>query len=100
MIFFFFFKQNTAYEMRISDWSSDVCSSDLRVAPYRQARGADHQCAPRLVVAEAGEDRTGALVRPPDQLPRLRLSEGGAAVLARTAPGSGVRARTDRKSVV
>src|SRR3546814_9885623 len=28
-IFFFFFKQKTAYEMRISDWSSDVCSSDL-----------------------------------------------------------------------
>src|SRR3546814_4336014 len=29
MCFFFFFKQKTAYEMRISDWSSDVCSSDL-----------------------------------------------------------------------
>src|SRR3546814_5771911 len=29
VIFFFFFKQKTAYEMRISDWSSDVCSSDL-----------------------------------------------------------------------
>src|SRR3546814_1018517 len=29
---FFFFKQKTAYEMRISDWSSDVCSSDLVVA--------------------------------------------------------------------
>src|SRR3546814_17165263 len=28
-MFFFFFKQKTAYEMRISDWSSDVCSSDL-----------------------------------------------------------------------
>src|SRR3546814_2606476 len=28
-IIFFFFKQKTAYEMRISDWSSDVCSSDL-----------------------------------------------------------------------
>src|SRR3546814_4448715 len=28
-IFIFFFKQKTAYEMRISDWSSDVCSSDL-----------------------------------------------------------------------
>src|SRR3546814_3779344 len=27
---FFFFKQKTAYEMRISDWSSDVCSSDLQ----------------------------------------------------------------------
>src|SRR3546814_14617295 len=29
-VFFFFFKQKTAYEMRISDWSSDVCSSDLK----------------------------------------------------------------------
>src|SRR3546814_2058966 len=29
-LFFFFFKQKTAYDMRISDWSSDVCSSDLR----------------------------------------------------------------------
>src|SRR3546814_11883850 len=30
IVCFFFFKQKTAYEMRISDWSSDVCSSDLR----------------------------------------------------------------------
>src|SRR3546814_3284887 len=30
IIVFFFFKQKTAYDMRISDWSSDVCSSDLR----------------------------------------------------------------------
>src|SRR3546814_3531209 len=29
IIFFFFFKHKTAYELRISDWSSDVCSSDL-----------------------------------------------------------------------
>src|SRR3546814_7869047 len=29
LFLFFFFKQKTAYEMRISDWSSDVCSSDL-----------------------------------------------------------------------
>src|SRR3546814_1848951 len=28
-VFFFFFKQKTAYDMRISDWNSDVCSSDL-----------------------------------------------------------------------
>src|SRR3546814_2264589 len=34
---FFFFKQKTAYEMRISDWSSDVCSSDLIAA------GSQHQ---------------------------------------------------------
>src|SRR3546814_3991894 len=40
---FFFFKQKTAYEMRISDWSSDVCSSDLR----REGRGA---------AAEAGDE--------------------------------------------
>src|SRR3546814_5628333 len=31
---FFFFKQKTAYEMRISDWSSDVCSSDLSAAIF------------------------------------------------------------------
>src|SRR3546814_2544535 len=30
LVIVFFFKQKTAYEMRISDWSSDVCSSDLR----------------------------------------------------------------------
>src|SRR3546814_2988191 len=29
IVYFFFFKQKTAYDMRISDWSSDVCSSDL-----------------------------------------------------------------------
>src|SRR3546814_17123534 len=49
---FFFFKQKTAYEMRISDWSSDVCSSDLHgrrrvnrrvphVRPVRTARRAE-----------------------------------------------------------
>src|SRR3546814_14256930 len=36
--YFFFFKQKTAYEMRISDWSSDVCSSDLNLDPARGAR--------------------------------------------------------------
>src|SRR3546814_2432873 len=35
IVFFFFFKQKTAYEMRISDWSSDVCSSDLLIVPDR-----------------------------------------------------------------
>src|SRR3546814_7720061 len=39
---FFFFKQKTAYELRISDWSSDVCSSDLHLGGVehdRQRRG-------------------------------------------------------------
>src|SRR3546814_2940405 len=34
-MFVFFFKQKTAYEVRISDWSSDVCSSDLAGWPFR-----------------------------------------------------------------
>src|SRR3546814_3018899 len=37
---FFFFKQKTAYEMRISDWSSDVCSSDLQTAGKNDGRNA------------------------------------------------------------
>src|SRR3546814_3138985 len=47
VIVFFFFKQKTAYEMRISDWSSDVCSSDLRAARRRGGadRGADRAAA-------------------------------------------------------
>src|SRR3546814_13726345 len=36
---FFFFKQKTAYEMRISDWSSDVCSSDLDEVVWNRATG-------------------------------------------------------------
>src|SRR3546814_6510130 len=47
---FFFFKQKTAYEMRISDWSSDVCSSDLNVRP-----NAAHEALARLDAAWPGE---------------------------------------------
>src|SRR3546814_7256357 len=46
MLLLFFFKQKTAYEMRISDWSSDVCSSDLR-------RQDDEAYAAELRAAEA-----------------------------------------------
>src|SRR3546814_7736479 len=42
LLLFFFFKQKTAYEMRISDWSSDVCSSDL------QATKADYDRLPEI----------------------------------------------------
>src|SRR3546814_3479489 len=44
-LFFFFFKQKTAYEMRISDWSSDVCSSDLTA----QAQAASAEPCPMIV---------------------------------------------------
>src|SRR3546814_1627990 len=40
--FFFFFKQKTAYEMRISDWSSDVCSSDLSLIEIETSRLEGH----------------------------------------------------------
>src|SRR3546814_19762790 len=42
-MYFFFFKQKTAYEMRISDWSSDVCSSDLPEGPRASRRTFDRQ---------------------------------------------------------
>src|SRR3546814_5617932 len=44
----FFFKQKTAYEMRISDWSSDVCSSDLR--PIAQGLRCASIAHPRLEI--------------------------------------------------
>src|SRR3546814_20309754 len=44
VLVFFFFKQKTAYEMRISDWSSDVCSSDLR----QIVRTCAQQCGRRV----------------------------------------------------
>src|SRR3546814_7342438 len=47
--FFFFFKQKTAYEMRISDWSSDVCSSDLA---DQAADAVDAEYVERIVEAE------------------------------------------------
>src|SRR3546814_9457661 len=40
---FFFFKQKTEYEMRISDWSSDVCSSDLNEGDARGGAGSRSQ---------------------------------------------------------
>src|SRR3546814_6715191 len=47
-VLFFFFKQKTAYEMRISDWSSDVCSSDLyHVHSTARERASDRCTADR-----------------------------------------------------
>src|SRR3546814_20371646 len=44
---FFFFKQKTAYEMRISDWSSDVCSSDLSPASGMPPAPSPQRLSPR-----------------------------------------------------
>src|SRR3546814_6274210 len=60
---FFFFKQKTAYEMRISDWSSDVCSSDLlgRVGIGEGHRQADAIGGLRQRVAVAEYDDVGVM---------------------------------------
>src|SRR3546814_8875439 len=60
-LLFFFFKQKTAYEMRISDWSSDVCSSDLAVAVFRdnpagEVRNVVEQVRPSLLQFHGDED--------------------------------------------
>src|SRR3546814_14302105 len=53
-VYVFFFKQKTAYEMRISDWSSDVCSSDLRRLDVRVDRvRLDEPRSPVVHVADA-----------------------------------------------
>src|SRR3546814_4096074 len=54
---FFFFKQKTAYEMRISDWSSDVCSSDLQAADG-VALGEGDQGAKADLLQRRGEEHS------------------------------------------
>src|SRR3546814_8458794 len=56
----FFFKQKTAYEMRMSDWSSDVCSSDL--TPLQTVDGRDRSTVLRIaVIVVDGQERQGGL---------------------------------------
>src|SRR3546814_4467808 len=55
---FFFFKQKTAYEMRISDWSSDVCSSDLHATAVVDATARVHpgaEIGPHCVIEADAE---------------------------------------------
>src|SRR3546814_9188029 len=81
----FFFKQKTAYEMRISDWSSDVCSSDLHdPAPRGRQRGAVPGRAPAVPLAHPADPRRG---------PRGPHAAHGA-----TGPRRMVRPAGDRRS--
>src|SRR3546814_11774062 len=66
MISFFFFKQKTAYEMRISDWSSDVCSSDLHGVAGRRRRTDTRAVSAGITILSAGTDteRLDAAVSP------------------------------------
>src|SRR3546814_12299746 len=66
---FFFFKQKTAYEMRISDWSSDVCSSDLPCDQYLLASVVVHHCWFWFPESQHFGDR-GATLSPHGSAPR------------------------------
>src|SRR3546814_2068676 len=79
---FFFFKQKTAYEMRISDWSSDVCSSDLdantgqswilcRSSQQLVPRGSELE-VPQIIVVCNDKAESGSVA----QLQRGRRNEG------------------------
>src|SRR5213596_1921065 len=65
MLFFFFFKQKTAYEIRPCDWSSDVCSSDLRLR-RRAGAAARRAAAEALGAARRGGDAPLLPLRRPD----------------------------------
>src|SRR3546814_12245573 len=71
---FFFFKQKTAYEMRISDWSSDVCSSDLPAARREQAVQETALAAQQHAFEEPAVGRHGALGHQPRE-DRMTLQE-------------------------
>src|SRR3546814_5225794 len=105
-VWIFFFKQKTAYEMRISDWSSDVCSSDLQELVGVAVLGVDldlrrevgagvllleHGKRRDLAVAQvalvvgpedAAADRRLVGAAGPDALALLAHDDGGAGVLA------------------
>src|SRR3546814_17689938 len=81
LFFFFFFKQKTAYEMRISDWSSDVCSSDLQHLAVRRDAGGIDVLGERIAQLRGAE--RGARERPVETTAGERLAaphDGGRAV--------------------
>src|SRR3546814_3899921 len=112
LFYFFFFKQKTAYELRISDWSSDVCSSDLgnhanadAVLGLRTAvKILDEQLAPtgkcrHEIGLECGELRgRHRLVggAPPDRLGGFGIADGE--LVVRRAAGVPPR-RNDKRAI-
>src|SRR3546814_16738206 len=64
LLFCFFFKQKTAYEMRISDWSSDVCSSDLSSANCAPRSPMKRPPKPAMSAPISGRKTIAAYIRP------------------------------------
>src|SRR3546814_10392763 len=104
MSFFFFFKQKTAYEMRISDWSSDVCSSDLLLAASGIGRGKARGLAHRHAIGFPAHRLPHIAGGQSIAVRRVRRDERKRPVVdrrTRRADAVGRRAgKADRKSVV
>src|SRR3546814_16937967 len=97
---FFFFKQKTAYDMRISDWTSDVCSSDLTDGGCHGAHGGRRQRPAGLgAVHEAPtNDEPGRVVRHPCRAlrrPRRRRRLGRSPDRKSVVTGKSVSVRVD-----
>src|SRR3546814_10170133 len=74
--FFFFFKQKTAYEMRISDWSSDVCSSDLTIPETSQPLTVlFHRPRPGGEIPGSGDNPNLTLILPAEEIGRASCRE-------------------------
>src|SRR3546814_8780678 len=93
MFFVFFFKQKTAYEMRISDWSSDVCSSDLiglfalGACASQSVLAADWPTKPvKVIVAFTAGGTTDILAR---EVSHGLTQKWGQSVVVENRPGAG-----------
>src|SRR3546814_14012643 len=96
ILFLVFFKQKTAYEMRISDWSSDVCSSDLKEErPFDKLRANGFDLSLWLCASQKKANRSN---RPIIGYQRLRKACAGFADSSGQLPA--IPIRKDRKSVV
>src|SRR3546814_1508588 len=84
-VLFFFFKQKTAYEMRISDWSSDVCSSDLGIAA--------------AIPARAGNGAMAVATAFGDEKPRLPIATNNGAMIAGAPPMRSEERRVGKECV-
>src|SRR3546814_15132969 len=84
-VIFFFFKQQTAYEMRISDWSSDVCSSDLAAVHQVGNAGVFELSQDSALLAEARDQAASdAVMHDLDRHPLLELAVAALAQVHRT----------------
>src|SRR3546814_18826063 len=87
---FVFFKQETAYEMRISDWSSDVCSSDLRIADHFDEMRRTVPEGTVVMVSHADVIRAAVchvLGLSPDNWQRFEITPGSISRIAAEAEG-------------